>query len=131
MAMLDRVVDGATIVKLKGKSYRAHRGPDRRKPTEPDTATAPASTSPGNSHWPLSNRETGPLLSRDQQKLTSQVLDFAVEAACQLIHGVEIEPQHETHSSRSGWSRQNSSVVLNNSVKSANGIDCGPACERA
>lgn len=28
MAMLDRVVDGATIVKLKGKSYRAHRGPD-------------------------------------------------------------------------------------------------------
>jgi DNA replication protein DnaC len=26
MAMLDRVVDGATIVKLKGKSYRAHRG---------------------------------------------------------------------------------------------------------
>jgi transposase len=28
MALLDRVVDGATIVKLKGKSYRAHRGPD-------------------------------------------------------------------------------------------------------
>jgi DNA replication protein DnaC len=28
MAMLDRVVDGATIVKLKGKSYRAHRGAD-------------------------------------------------------------------------------------------------------
>ena len=28
MAMLDRVVDGATIVKLKGKSYRVHRGPD-------------------------------------------------------------------------------------------------------
>jgi hypothetical protein len=28
MAMLDRVVDGATIVKLKGKSYRAHRGGD-------------------------------------------------------------------------------------------------------
>ncbi len=27
MALLDRVVDGATIVKLKGKSYRAHRGP--------------------------------------------------------------------------------------------------------
>src|SRR5277367_829146 len=26
MAMLDRVVDGATIVKLKGKSYRLHRG---------------------------------------------------------------------------------------------------------
>ena len=23
--MLDRVVDGATIVKLKGKSYRVHR----------------------------------------------------------------------------------------------------------
>jgi DNA replication protein DnaC len=32
MAMLDRVVDGATIVKLKGKSYRAHRGGD--EPTE-------------------------------------------------------------------------------------------------
>jgi DNA replication protein DnaC len=32
MAMLDRVVDGATIVKLKGKSYRAHRGDD--KPTD-------------------------------------------------------------------------------------------------
>jgi DNA replication protein DnaC len=31
MALLDRVVDGATIVKLKGKSYRAHRGP--QKPT--------------------------------------------------------------------------------------------------
>jgi DNA replication protein DnaC len=29
MALLDRVVDGATIVKLKGKSYRAHRGPVR------------------------------------------------------------------------------------------------------
>ena len=28
MAMLDRVVDGATIVKLKGKSYRVHRGAD-------------------------------------------------------------------------------------------------------
>src|SRR5208283_3840266 len=26
MAMLDRVVDGAVIVKLKGKSYRVHRG---------------------------------------------------------------------------------------------------------
>jgi DNA replication protein DnaC len=26
MALLDRVVDGATIVKLKGKSYRVHRG---------------------------------------------------------------------------------------------------------
>ena len=29
MALLDRVVDGATIVKLKGKSYRVHRGTDR------------------------------------------------------------------------------------------------------
>jgi IstB-like ATP binding protein len=29
MALLDRVVDGATIVKLTGKSYRAHRGPDK------------------------------------------------------------------------------------------------------
>ena len=28
MAMLDRVVDGATIVKLKGKSYRVHRSSD-------------------------------------------------------------------------------------------------------
>jgi DNA replication protein DnaC len=28
MALLDRVVDGAIIVKLKGKSYRVHRGPD-------------------------------------------------------------------------------------------------------
>jgi DNA replication protein DnaC len=28
MALLDRVVDGATIVKLRGKSYRVHRGPD-------------------------------------------------------------------------------------------------------
>jgi DNA replication protein DnaC len=32
MALLDRVVDGATIVKLKGKSYRAHRGPDKTHP---------------------------------------------------------------------------------------------------
>jgi DNA replication protein DnaC len=31
MAMLDRVVDGATIVKLKGKSYRVHRGGDEPK----------------------------------------------------------------------------------------------------
>jgi DNA replication protein DnaC len=30
MAMLDRVVDGATIVKLKGRSYRVHRGEDQR-----------------------------------------------------------------------------------------------------
>lgn len=29
MALLDRVVDGATIVKLKGKSYRVHRGPEQ------------------------------------------------------------------------------------------------------
>ncbi len=29
MALLDRVVDGATIVKLKGKSYRLHRSADR------------------------------------------------------------------------------------------------------
>jgi DNA replication protein DnaC len=29
MAMLDRVVDGATIVKLQGKSYRVHRGNDQ------------------------------------------------------------------------------------------------------
>lgn len=29
MALLDRMVDGATIVNLKGKSYRAHRGPDK------------------------------------------------------------------------------------------------------
>ena len=28
MALLDRVVDGATIVKLKGKSFRVHRGAD-------------------------------------------------------------------------------------------------------
>src|SRR5580692_7287308 len=30
MALLDRVVDGATIVKLKGKSYRVHRSEDQR-----------------------------------------------------------------------------------------------------
>jgi DNA replication protein DnaC len=29
MALLDRVVDGATIVKLKGKSYRVHRNADQ------------------------------------------------------------------------------------------------------
>ncbi len=29
MALLDRVVDGATIVKLKGRSYRVHRGADQ------------------------------------------------------------------------------------------------------
>ena len=29
MALLDRVVDGASIVKLKGQSYRVHRGPDK------------------------------------------------------------------------------------------------------
>ena len=29
MALLDRVVDGATIVKLKGKSYRVHRGKEK------------------------------------------------------------------------------------------------------
>jgi len=30
MALLDWVVDGATIVKLKGKSYRVHRSEDQR-----------------------------------------------------------------------------------------------------
>jgi DNA replication protein DnaC len=30
MALLDRVVDGATIVKLKGKSYRVHRSEDQQ-----------------------------------------------------------------------------------------------------
>lgn len=30
MALLDRVVDGATIVKLKGRSYRVHRGEEQR-----------------------------------------------------------------------------------------------------
>ncbi len=34
MAMLDRVVDGAPIVKLKGKSYRLHRGANPEKPTD-------------------------------------------------------------------------------------------------
>ncbi len=34
MAMLDRVVDGATIVKLKGKSYRLHRGANPENPTD-------------------------------------------------------------------------------------------------
>jgi DNA replication protein DnaC len=29
MALLDRVVHGATIVKLKGKSYRARRGDEK------------------------------------------------------------------------------------------------------
>jgi len=33
MAMLDRVVHGATIVKLKGKSYRVHGGDSGEKPT--------------------------------------------------------------------------------------------------
>jgi DNA replication protein DnaC len=33
MALLDRVVDGATIVKLKGKSYRMHRGPGTSVPS--------------------------------------------------------------------------------------------------
>ena len=32
MALLDRVVDGATIVKLKGRSYRAQRGADKPDP---------------------------------------------------------------------------------------------------
>ena len=31
MALLDRVVDGAAIVKLKGKSYRLHRSPDQHE----------------------------------------------------------------------------------------------------
>ena len=29
MALLDRVVDGATIVKLQGQSYRVHRSADK------------------------------------------------------------------------------------------------------
>lgn len=33
MALLDRVVDGATIVKLKGKSYRVHRTPEKPSTT--------------------------------------------------------------------------------------------------
>lgn len=36
MAFLDRLVDGAIILKLKGKSYRAHRAKQPTKPPKPD-----------------------------------------------------------------------------------------------
>jgi hypothetical protein len=32
MAFLDRLVDGALILKIPGKSYRAHRATSTRKP---------------------------------------------------------------------------------------------------
>ena len=38
MAFLDRVVDGAIILKIRGKSYRAHRV--RKSPSRPKTDTA-------------------------------------------------------------------------------------------
>ena len=68
MAMLDRVVDGATIVKLKGKSYRVHRGGE--EPTEQVTAAVLRSLTlhsprPATPTGPLSSRETGPLLNRE------------------------------------------------------------------
>jgi len=37
-AFLDRIVDGATIVKIKGKSYRAHRAQQQPKATKPTGA---------------------------------------------------------------------------------------------
>lgn len=37
-AFLDRIVDGATIVKIKGKSYRAHRAQQQAKPAKPANA---------------------------------------------------------------------------------------------
>jgi DNA replication protein DnaC len=52
MAFLDRVVDGAVLLKIRGKSYRAHRArkpPDRPKPDDPQpprrfSSSCPAST---------------------------------------------------------------------------------------
>jgi len=38
MAFLDRVVDGAILLKFRGKSYRAHRAKRSPGPTPPDTA---------------------------------------------------------------------------------------------
>ena len=57
MAMLDRVVDGAIIVKLKGKSYRVHRGSQvaDRPMTIPTPLLDPPPASPGNSRWPPLN----------------------------------------------------------------------------
>jgi len=38
MAFLDRVVDGAIILKIRGKSYRAHRAQKLPNPSKPDAA---------------------------------------------------------------------------------------------
>jgi DNA replication protein DnaC len=35
MAVLDRIVDGAIVLKLTGKSYRAHRAKQLPAPAEP------------------------------------------------------------------------------------------------
>jgi DNA replication protein DnaC len=37
MAFLDRVVDGAILLKIRGKSYRAHRAQKASSPPKPDT----------------------------------------------------------------------------------------------
>ena len=37
MAFLDRVVDGAILLKIRGKSYRAHRAQKAASPPKPDT----------------------------------------------------------------------------------------------
>jgi DNA replication protein DnaC len=37
MAFLDRVVDGAILLKIRGKSYRAHRAQKATSPPKPDT----------------------------------------------------------------------------------------------
>ena len=70
MALLDRVVDGATIVKLKGKSYRVHRGADEpsAKLTAPTHWTSSRFTPPRRATplGPPSSRENGPLSKRDQ-----------------------------------------------------------------
>ena len=73
MAMLDRVVDGATIVKLKGKSYRVHRGAKNRPTSDPTRlyhlSIRPHLSRRATPSGPLLTRETGPLFDRDQQAL--------------------------------------------------------------
>ena len=45
MAFLDRLVEGATIIKIKGKSYRARTlKPNRTTPAEPPTTQPDTST---------------------------------------------------------------------------------------
>ena len=117
MALLDRVVDGAIIVKLKGKSYRVHRGPDEdvRQVTAPRNGPRQAhSASLGNSRWPpLKPRNWPHFKPRStpgrKHDLESTFLTFAVTTEDGRWHDADMKKASARHCcgrSRSGLSLQ-------------------------